>query len=183
MTAGALLVGMTLMAQTTVSGRLVDSESGEPLIGAKVTMKGETAGTVTDAEGNFSLKNSGKHRQITASYIGFKETSFHVNRSGIMGTLELRPNDIMLEGVTVTGTIGLDRKTPVALSNVTAEEIEEKLGTQEFPEILKTTPGVHANKQGGGWGDSEIYMRGFDNTNVATMINGVPMNDMEYGTV
>lgn len=53
------------------------------------------------------------------------------------------------------------------------------MGTQEFPEILKATPGVHANKEGGGYGDSEIYMRGFDNTNTATVINGVPVNDME----
>ena len=73
--------------------------------------------------------------------------------------------------------------SPTAVSQVTALEIEERLAGQEFPEVLKNTPGVHANGQGGGWGDSEIWMRGFDNTNVATMINGVPMNDMEGGTV
>ena len=49
--------------------------------------------------------------------------------------------------------------------------------------MLKSTPGVHANKVGGGFGDSEIYMRGFDNSNIAVMINGVPMNDCESQTV
>ena len=83
----------------------------------------------------------------------------------------------------ITSTIAVARKTPVAVSNVMMDYIEEKMGTQEFPEILKATPGVHANKEGGGYGDSEIYMRGFDNTNTATVINGVPVNDMENGNV
>ena len=69
------------------------------------------------------------------------------------------------------------------MSTVDPVFIEEKLGTQEFPELLKSTPGVHANKQGGGFGDSEIYMRGFDNSNIAMMVNGVPMNEMEHGGV
>ena len=183
LTAAALMAAATLMAQTTVKGRLVEAGTGEPLIGAKVTLTGETAGALTDTDGNFQLQNPRQRHEISVSYIGFKPTTFRIARSGQMGTLELQPNEVMLEGVTVTGTIGLDRKTPVALSNISADEIEERLGTQEFPEILKSTPGVHANKQGGGWGDSEIYMRGFDNTNVATMVNGVPMNDMENGTV
>ncbi|MBQ7181400.1 MAG: carboxypeptidase-like regulatory domain-containing protein [Bacteroidaceae bacterium] len=180
---GMLGFSVLAMAQTTVKGRLVDAETGEPLMGAYVRLQGEQASAVTNMEGEFTLNNPRKHRQMTASYMGFKTTNFVIGKSGDMGTLQLEPADISLEGVTVTGTIGLDRKTPVALSTISAEEIEEKLGTQEFPEVLKTTPGVHANKQGGGWGDSEIYMRGFANDNIATMVNGVPMNDMENGTV
>ena len=183
MLSGMLGFSVLAMAQTTVKGRLVDAETGEPLMGAYVKLQGEQATAVTGTEGEFTLSNPRKHREMTVSYMGFKTTNFVINKSGDMGTLQLEPADISLEGVTVTGTLGLDRKTPVALSTVSAEEIEEKLGTQEFPEMLKTTPGVHANKQGGGWGDSEIYMRGFDNTNVATMVNGVPMNDMENGTI
>ena len=171
------------VAQTTVKGTLVDAETGEPLVGAQVRIMGEKTGTVSNADGNFTLSNPNRHREVTVNYMGFKAQKFTVPRSGEMGTLQLQPDEVSLEGVTVTGTMAFDRKTPVALSNVTIEEIEEKLGGQEFPEIMKTTPGVHANKQGGGWGDSEIYMRGFDNTNVATMVNGVPMNDMENGTV
>lgn len=181
----AVLVGVASMAssQTVIKGKLVDAENGEPLIGAQVRIVGEKTATVSNADGDFTLQNPNRRREITVSYLGYKGQNFSVSRSGEMGLLGLSPDEISLEGVTVTGTMAFDRKTPVALSNVTIEEIEEKLGGQEFPEIMKTTPGVHANKQGGGWGDSEIYMRGFDNTNVATMVNGVPMNDMEYGTV
>ena len=89
----------------------------------------------------------------------------------------------VLKDVVVTSQMAVARKTPVAVSQVPMSFIEEKIGTQEFPEILKSTPGVHANKEGGGYGDSEIYMRGFDNTNIAVMVNGVPMNDMENQNV
>lgn len=48
---------------------------------------------------------------------------------------------------------------------------------------MKMTPGVYATKQGGGFGDSRINVRGFDQKNVAVMINGIPVNDMENGWV
>ena len=170
-------------AQTVVKGKLVDAESGEPLIGAQVRVVGGEQAAVTNTQGEFTLRNPRERREITATYLGFKTARFTVGRDGLLGTLQLEPEDVALEGVTVTGTMAFDRKTPVALTNVTAQDIEERMGGQEFVEVLKTTPGVHANKQGGGWGDSEMYMRGFDNTNVATMVNGVPMNDMENGNV
>ncbi len=49
--------------------------------------------------------------------------------------------------------------------------------------MLKSTPGVYATKGGGGYGDSRINMRGFESSNIAVMINGVPINDMEWGGV
>ncbi|MCQ2223397.1 MAG: TonB-dependent receptor [Bacteroidaceae bacterium] len=176
-------MGLMTQAQTVVKGVLVDAETGEPLIGAHVKIQGESTTVVTNMNGEFTLQNPRKGRQLQATYMGFKPLNVTISKDGKVGTLSMQPDDISLEGVTITGTMAFDRKTPVAVTNVTAEEIEEKMGGQEFVEVLKTTPGVHANKQGGGWGDSEIYMRGFDNTNVATMVNGVPMNDMENGTV
>ena len=57
------------------------------------------------------------------------------------------------------------------------------MGNQEFPEVLNTTPSVYATKSGGGFGDSKINIRGFAQENIAVMINGVPVNDMENGAV
>ena len=49
--------------------------------------------------------------------------------------------------------------------------------------MLKTTPGVWATKDGGGFGDAKINIRGFRSNNTATMVNGVPVNDMEWGGI
>lgn len=90
-----------------------------------------------------------------------------------------------IEQVVLTGVADLakDRKTPVAVSTIKEEQIIKKLGNQEFPEILNTTPSVYATKGGGGFGDSRVTVRGFDQVNTAVLINGVPINDMENGSV
>lgn len=88
--------------------------------------------------------------------------------------------EVILKGVT---DIAKDRKTPVAVSTVKAAQIVERLGNQELPEILNTTPSVYATKSGGGFGDSGLVMRGFESRNIAVMVNGMPVNDMEGGTV
>ena len=76
-----------------------------------------------------------------------------------------------------------DETTPVAYTNVSKEEMEIRLGSQDIPMILNTTPSVYATGQGGGAGDARINVRGFNQRNVAVMINGVPQNDMENGWV
>ena len=88
--------------------------------------------------------------------------------------------EVILKGVT---DIAKDRKTPVAVSNIKAAQIVERLGNQELPEILNTTPSVYASKAGGGFGDSGMVIRGFESRNIAVMVNGMPVNDMESGTV
>ncbi|MBQ4278609.1 MAG: TonB-dependent receptor plug domain-containing protein [Rikenellaceae bacterium] len=72
---------------------------------------------------------------------------------------------------------------PVVLSTVGSGQIATKLSNQEFPEILKSTPSVYATKQGGGFGDSRLVLRGFGSENIALLINGVPMNGMENGSI
>ncbi|MDR6516011.1 TonB-dependent receptor [Chryseobacterium camelliae] len=88
--------------------------------------------------------------------------------------------EVILRGVT---DIAKDRKTPVAVSTIKAAQILERQGNQELVELLNTTPSVYATKGGGGFGDSQIVMRGFESRNIAVMVNGMPVNDMEGGTV
>ena len=92
--------------------------------------------------------------------------------------------DVDLDEIVVTsGVIDIAevRKTPIALSTISAQEVALKVGNLEFPEIMAKTPGVYATKQGGGYGDSRISLRGFDQTNTSFLINGQPVNDMENG--
>ncbi|MCD9618739.1 TonB-dependent receptor [Chryseobacterium gleum] len=89
-------------------------------------------------------------------------------------------DEVILRGVT---DIAKDRKTPVAASTIKAAQLAERLGNQELPEILNTTPSVYATKSGGGFGDGGLTIRGFESRNIAVMVNGMPVNDMEGGAV
>ena len=91
-----------------------------------------------------------------------------------------------LEEVVVSSRVidvAKERVTPVAVSTITASDVALKVGNLEFPEIMNNTPGVYATKQGGGYGDSRISLRGFSQSNTAFLINGQPVNDMENGWV
>ena len=179
-----IFVSASVLGQTKISGMVVD-ESNQSLPGASILEKGTMNGTETDFDGKFSLKAGSKTGVLVISFIGYKtkEVAFTSEKSNI-GSIQLEEGGGTLDEIIITSTsFAIDRKTPVAVSTIKAADIERKLGTQEFPEVLKSTPGVYATKSGGGFGDGRINLRGFNSENVAVMINGVPVNDMENGRV
>jgi outer membrane receptor protein involved in Fe transport len=89
-----------------------------------------------------------------------------------------------LEEVVVgKGVIDLakDRKTPIAVSTIKAAEIQAKVGTADVTQALVNTPSVYVAGQAGGFGDSRISVRGFQQDNTAFLLNGQPINGMEDG--
>ena len=74
-----------------------------------------------------------------------------------------------------------DRVTPVAVSTVTGEEIQKKIGTQDITMTLANTPSIYVAGQSGAFGDTRISVRGFGQDNTAFMLNGQPINGMEDG--
>ncbi|TMM59247.1 TonB-dependent receptor [Maribacter algarum] len=178
---------MTAIAfsQGTITGTVLDGDSGDPLPGASVVVEGTTNGTSTDFDGNFTIEVAESTGNLVVSYIGYLNMKVPFTSAGSIGQITLQSDAEELEGVIVTGVqdIAKDRKTPVAVSTIKAAEIQEKLGSQELPEILNTTPSIYATKSGGGFGDGRVNIRGFDTNNSAVMINGVPVNDMENGRV
>ena len=178
-----LCTSATIFAQTKLTGKVVD-ETSQPLPGASIVVKGSSTGVSTDFDGNFTLETSISSGSIVVSFVGYEAKNFTFNGTKNFGTIALNPSAESLEEIIITATsFAVDRKTPVAVSTVKADVIENKLGSQEFPEILKSTPGVYATKSGGGFGDGRLTLRGFNSENVAVMINGVPVNDMENGRV
>ena len=170
-------------AQSTIKGIIIDSDMNSPLPGANIIVKGTTNGTITDFDGNFTLTANSSSGEVVLSYVGYISQTIAFNGNVDLGTITLVPSDVGLQEVEIFASLAVDRKTPVAVSTIRAADIALKLGTQEFPEILKSTPGVYATKSGGGFGDGRINLRGFQSENVAVMINGVPVNDMENGAV
>lgn len=186
----SFIASLSLYAQevtTVIKGTVIEKDIDQPVIGASIVVKGTTIGTTSDFDGNFTLKTTRSGpTTLVISFVGLQTIEQELNLDGGEKDLGMQymPSDaIGLAEVEVVASVAVDRKTPVAVSTIKPEVLEEKLGTQEFPEILKSTPGVYATKSGGGYGDSRINLRGFSSTNIAVMINGVPVNDMESGAV
>jgi iron complex outermembrane recepter protein len=69
------------------------------------------------------------------------------------------------------------------MTNIKPSVIEQQMGNQDYPELMKMVPGVYATKLGGGTGDARISIRGFQQENIALLLNGVPVSSVENGLV
>ncbi len=175
------------MHAQTLTGTIKEADTKLEIIGAAIVVKGTSKGTVSDFEGNFKITVTAGAGTLEVSFLGFitKEVTYEVKAGETkdIGEILLEANSIGLEELKVVASYAVDRQTPVAISKIDPILIEEKLGSQEFPEILKSTPSVYVTKTGGGYGDAEIRLRGFSSENIGVLINGVPVNDMENGKV
>jgi hypothetical protein len=182
-----MLIAVTSFAQGVIQGVVKDANTDETLIGATVLVEGTTFGVTTNLDGSFLLVAPAGDLKLNISYVGYESQTMDITvKDGSTYNVDnilLKSSAIGLDEVSVMASVAVDRKTPVAVSTLDAQTIENQLGSQEFPEVMKNTPNVYATKTGGGFGDARINIRGFDQRNVAVMINGIPVNDMENGWV
>ncbi len=186
-----LLGSLTAFSQRTVTGTVIDSETQAPLPGANVIEAGTSNGTITDFDGNFTLETKANSGAISISYVGYinKKMSYNnVSGTDNLGAIVVSVDADALDEVVVVGRgvidLAKDRQTPIAVSTITSAEIQSKaVGNVEFPEAIKSTPSVYVANQSGGFGDSQMFLRGFDQTNTAFLLNGQPINGMEDGKI
>jgi hypothetical protein len=179
------LLPFALYAQGSVSGTVTDASTGNALAGANVILDGTSLGAAADANGAYSIENvpAGTYT-VTASVIGYESSSQAVDVSPDGGTADfaLLRSVIELSALEVFASRA-GENTPVAYSNISKEDLTLRLGSRDIPLAMNTVPSVYSTGQGGGAGDARINVRGFNQRNVAIMINGIPVNDMENGWV
>ncbi|HEY9115906.1 MAG TPA: carboxypeptidase-like regulatory domain-containing protein [Bacteroidales bacterium] len=166
----------------TVSGLVTDYDIGEPLIGVNV-IYGKGLGAVTDVTGQFSFKLEPGKYILEASYVGFVSQTKEIVVVDKDVFVNFQMATVTLSEVEVVGDVAKTRVTPIAFSNISPTMVEEQLASQDIPLILNRTPGVYATQSGGGDGDARVNIRGFNQRNVAVLLDGIPVNDMENGWV
>ncbi len=174
-------------AQTTVTGIIHDRTNGQPVAGATVTPQGKNTGTISDENGIFSLSLSpGKHL-IIISHISYETreipSRIFEGNSQNLGVIHLVEKSIGLEEISIIASLAGERHTPVAVTNIPASKIEQRSGDRQYPEIMRRVPGVYATPTGGGTGDARVTIRGFQQENVALLLNGIPVGSIENGLV
>ena len=177
----ALFVSGFCFSQSILTGTVVDSELKKGLPGASIVVKGTATGVTADFDGNFTIQ-APESGTLVVSFVGYETQEIAFSNS-MTFNIQLKVSG--LSGVTVMGTadFAIDRETAVTVTTLTSADIQDRIGNLELPEMLNATPGVYATKAGGAYGDSRINLRGFDSQNIAVMINGIPVNDMENGRV
>ena len=168
-----------------LSGTVYDKYTKETLIGVRIVC-GNTLITKTNIDGYYVLSVAANtSHNLKVSYIGY-DTLIKIIQAGSTALkidLTLSPIEKLIDEVVVKAEIAKARETPIAFSTLSSKQIAEELGTRDLPMVLNSTPGAYATEQGGGVGDARVSIRGFDQRNIAVLVDGVPVNDMENGQV
>ncbi len=170
-----LLLGLSsvLQAQKTMSGKVVDLVSRQPLEAAVVTdLKVPDNKTVTDGNGNFTIKTTG---EIMVSFIGYKAVVIRlISDDGNLIALHtdaIRLKDIQLES-----------NAAAKFSTVSKIDLDLK-PVRNTQELLRLVPGLFIAQHAGGGKAEQIFLRGFDadhGTDVQVSFDGIPVNMVSH---
>ena len=183
-----MVVSMATYAQQEVSGTVLDPD-GEPIIGATVMVKGTNNGTVTDFDGNFTLKVA-PGTPITISYIGYKtiDTTAQAGQ-----TLKMEDTAKELAEVVVTG-YQVQRKADLtgSVAVVKTDELKSSSDTDPMRALQGKVPGMTITSNGSPVGAGTVRIRGggsfnssqdplfiIDGVPTTTNLNTLNMNDIE----
>lgn len=135
---GLLLLSLNAMAQA-VSGNVFDAQTKEPLVGITLQVAGTNIGTVTNANGQFTLQTPAQTLIVTG--VGFRKREVSVTGKPLAISLEPAIEDLQTVVVTGNREAALRTETPIAISKLSARLINETKPTSIY-EVINKTPGV-----------------------------------------
>ncbi len=166
--------------QTAVCTGTVKEQSGEPLIGASIMVKGTRNGTVTDLDGNFSLSGVHKGDVLVITYLGFEPVEMRWNGQPLNVTM--KSDTQSLDELVVVG-YGVQKKSSMtaAVATVSQKEIQKQVTSNVATALQGRAPGVEVLQNGGeAGGDVSILVRGagsFGSTEPLYIIDGAVSNN------
>ncbi|MBK9290702.1 MAG: TonB-dependent receptor [Bacteroidetes bacterium] len=177
-----ILLGLQASGQQ-LTGRISDKESGLPLVGAEIRLQHGKKGTLSNASGFFQLAVDSASGRLTVSHIGYRtqELAYRIAESPLHIMMER--SITQLDEIQVMAQTAREGHTPIAFTRIGAEKIALTLGDRPLPEVMSFSPGVYASRDGGGSGDATLSIRGFQQENLAVLLNGIPINGAENGLV
>jgi TonB-linked SusC/RagA family outer membrane protein len=180
MTLLCLLIGISwASAQTNVTGVVISADDGQPIIGASVVVKGTTHGTITDANGKFSLSVPADNKTLVFSYVGMNKQELEAkpNMRVIMHSNAQQMNEVV---VTAFGIKKDQKALGYAATDVSGKELERAGNTGLSSALDGKVTGVTVTPSSGMPGASSlITIRGArsftgDNTPLY-VIDGMPI--------
>ena len=172
----ALMVSIAVAAQSVGLKGTVTDESGEPVIGASVIVKGQPqTGTITDIDGGFVL-NVAEGTPLVVSYVGYASVEMNA-RNGM--TVVLKEDASVLSDVVVIG-YGVQKKSVVtaSIAKVSADDLDGKTRLRAEDALKGMAAGVNVTSSSGQPGaKSMIRIRGIgtiNDSNPLYIIDGMP---------
>jgi TonB-dependent SusC/RagA subfamily outer membrane receptor len=180
-----LLIGSFAFGQgiITVSGKIKLSSTGEPVVGASVTIKGQAVGTTSNADGLYTLPRVPANAILVYRLLGMKTLEIPVKGQKEIN-LSMEEDNQLLDEVVVVG-YGSAKKRDLtgSISSVTGQEVANKPSTNPLASIQGKVAGVQVINTGRAGQDPEIRIRGTNSINGYTplyIVDGLFTDNINY---
>lgn len=177
------ILNISIFSQNlTIKGKVIDSETLQPLLSANLVIADKNIGTAADENGGFILTGNFNEEDILqVSYVGYTSQKILLKDNDLQNLIVmLSPQIIPSQTVFVEGSIGREGITPVTFNKIDRKEIKENYTVQDIPEYLSALPSTtFYSENGNGIGYNYLSIRGFDQRRISVSINGIPQNDPE----
>jgi iron complex outermembrane receptor protein len=180
-----LLMPISITAQITLSGKIINQADGSALEGAQLRIKKTHLSTVSDFKGEFRFENLNPgHYELIVSYLGFVNTSESIEMvQNMYISISMTQQAFMSDEIVVNATRASD-KIPMTYTLIDQKKIQQQNHGTDLPFLLQSTPSlVVSSDAGGGIGYTNLRIRGTDLTSINVTLNGVPVNDPESHAV
>ncbi len=169
-----LILPFASAQQFSASGMIISDLNENPLPNVNIFHK--DGGTISDEKGKFIFETE-EIDSLTFSHIGYLSVTLPVSKNMLV---VMRPTSLIGNPIEISAYKAISGLSPVSFSSLTRDEIRLKYTAQDIPMVLASEPGVWAySESGNGTGYSYASIRGFDQSRIAVMIDGVPLNDNE----
>ena len=182
-----MLVCIGVMAEPlkgggSLSGKVTDKRSGEALVGVAIFFLGLQTGTVTDADGKYSIDNLPRRSvEVQVSYIGHKTIVTTIDVDSVSRKdFALEESDAQINEVVVTGLTGksLAKDSPTPVSVVSSAMLRST-ASSNIIDALSLQPGVSQITTGGGI--SKPVIRGLGFNRVVVVNDGIRQEGNQWG--
>ncbi|RYF72398.1 MAG: SusC/RagA family TonB-linked outer membrane protein, partial [Cytophagaceae bacterium] len=170
-----LLLSGSMLAQTTITGKVTSADDQQVMPGVSIVIKGTTVGTTTRADGSYTLNVPGQNRTLTFSFIGFDTQELAVgNRSTVDVSLKAAASTLNEVVITALGIKKDVRNIGVSIQSVDGAQLIKAREPNAVNSLVGKVAGLTIGASAELLRRPNIVLRG--NTDVLFVVDGVPIN-------
>ncbi len=179
----SLIGSFSTFAQNQISGLITDN-TGEPLIGASILIKGTNSGTITDYDGKYELTIEPTHKVLQISYTGYEEQEITIGNRTVIDII-LGESISLIDEIVVVG-YGTQKRSKIsgAVSTVTSDEITEAPVLRAEQALQGRIAGVQVSQNSGSPGSAlTVRVRGvgtINNSDPLYIVDGIPVEGIDF---
>ncbi|MCG8696635.1 MAG: SusC/RagA family TonB-linked outer membrane protein, partial [Bacteroidales bacterium] len=180
-----LFLSTGVVAQNyTITGKVTESGSNMPIPGASIMIKGTSTGTISDIDGNYTVKNVPKDAELEFSFVGMESQMISVDGRSVIN-VELLMSTTALDEVVMVG-YGIQKKSDLtgASQRLTAQDMETSVATSPIEMMQGRASGVNITQNSGEPGSGmTVRVRGSNSIRSGQeplyVVDGIPLDNTD----